>query len=304
MKTYSVVLIAILHLPILAFTGLSHAEDANVDFAVDTGFEHDSNVNVQELDTVAEASDVARLLNARLNGRWQATDKLTLKAGFSHAGKDYRQFKDFSQTVNTLSGDIAYDFYGTDVGTSIYQAKADLASDPFLELNQRSLYAGKLFNQRIYVRAAYNWREKSFVDAIGRNADSTGADADVFFFFNNANSFLSVGLSQEQENARSSLFDNDAFGFRGRLSNKFVLWGKNSQIQLGMRALNRDYTTIDPGLDARRQDTRKVVDARWELSLNSVLSTIATIERGNYQSTLDSADYDETVAAIQLKASF
>ncbi|MEX1034263.1 MAG: hypothetical protein WDZ30_12940 [Cellvibrionaceae bacterium] len=280
------------------------ADTFGADFKAKGGLEYDSNLNVTELDRVTEASDTARVLDARLSGDFEPTDKLSFKASYGYSEKDYRDHDGFDQIIQTLSGDASYDFSLLTLGTSYHLADAELGSDPFLELTQRSLYAGKLVDGNIYLRAAANRKQKTFDNNPNRNAEADGVDADLFVFFNGANRFISFGLIREDEDARADVFDHKAYGFRGRFSNRFVLLGKDSRVQLAWRHMRRDYANVDPQIGDRRQDIRRTAEASWQLDLTSFLSAIGKLEYGNHESNLASADYDEALASIMLQATF
>jgi len=285
-------------------TTAAAADKADINFEASAGLEYDDNLTVQELDRVANAADTATLLNAGVKGRLNPTDKLTLKGGYRQARKSYREFNEFDQTVGTLSLEASYDFSLLTLGSSYHRASADLANEPFLELEQRSLYAGKLLNDRFYLRAAFNQRDKTFSDNPARDAAADGMDTDFFVFFNGAASFISLGLTVEDEDANSNLFDYRGLGFRGRYSNQFSLWGKDNTFQLAWRRTERDYSAFNPAIDGRRNDVRSTLETRWEIELSAAIAAVGKVEYGNYDSDLASADYSETLASLMLEASF
>lgn len=304
MKTYLSCSTVMIALQCLCFSSAGLADKTEFDAEFKAGLEQDSNVNIRELDRSAGASDTARLLNARFGAAYKPNDQLSFKASYSYASKAYREYDDFDQTVHTLSADANYDFNFVTIGGMVHKAEADLASDPFLSLNQRSLYAGRLFDDRVYLRTAFNWKEKTFDNSPGRDANADGMDVDLFVFFNSASSFVSLGLIVEDENARSAVFDNEALGFRARLSNKFVLFGKDNQMQLGFRSMRRDYSEFDLLIGDRRHDLRRSSEASWEIAFTPFLSAIGKLEYGNHDSNLASADYSETQSSITLVAKF
>lgn len=304
MKTYLSCSTVVIALQCICLSAASLADTTEFDAEFKAGLEQDSNVNVRELDRSAGAADTARLLNAKLGGVYKPSDQLSFKASYSYASKAYREYDEFNQTVHTLSADANYDFGFATIGGMVHRADADLASDPFLNLSQRSLYAGKLFDNRVYLRMAVNRKEKTFDNNPGRDANASGMDADLFVFFNGASSFVSLGLIVEDEDARSAVFNNEALGFRARLSNKFVFLGKDNQLQLGFRSMRRDYSEFNLLIGDRRYDLRRSSEATWEMAFTPFLSAIGKLEYGNHSSNLASADYTETQSSITLVATF
>lgn len=285
-------------------TTAAAGDKGDINFEASAGVEYDNNLTVQELDRVANVADTAALLNARVQARLNPTDKLTLKGGYRQTRKSYREFDEFDQTVGTQSLEASYDFSLLTLGSTYHRANADLDGEPFLELEQRSLYAGKLLNDRFYLRTAYNWRDKTFSGNPGRDAAAEGMDTDFFVFFNGAASFLSLGLTFEDEDANSNLFDYEGFGFRGRYSNRFSLWGRDNTFQLAWRRTERDYSAFNPAVGGRRNDVRSTLETSWEIQLSPAISAVGKVEYGNHDSNLESADYSETLASLMLKASF
>ena len=55
------------------------------------GLEHQSNVNISELEQASGQADVARLFEADARIQWQSTPALRVEAGYSLQDKNYRQ---------------------------------------------------------------------------------------------------------------------------------------------------------------------------------------------------------------------
>jgi hypothetical protein len=287
----------------LLLTANAYGEKAKTKFdaELEAGAEYDSTLSVEELDRSTNQSDTAALLNGKLNGQWGATDRLTLKAGYSYQGKNYEDNSDFDFAIHQWHGDAAYDFSHFTLGASHYLAMADLDGNDLLDLNQSSIYASKLFDNHIFVRLAGNFKDKDFDSRPERDADSTGLEGDVYFFFNNARSFVSVGISSDEEDARSAELDYDSLGLKSKIQNKFTLLGKASKASLSYRYTDRDYDNITPQLGGPRSDRRQVAKLEWEMEMMPHLDIISALEYGDYDSNLNSVDYTETLASLSLR---
>lgn len=276
---------------------------------LEAGAEYDSNLGVVELDQYSTQSDWAALLNARLNGRWKASEKLDVKAGYYYLTKTYHDNENFDLALQQLFADASYHFDLLTLGASYHHADAELADRDFLQLQQTSIYASRLFNKRIFLRAAANYQDKDFPGNDGRNAQNTGIAGDVFVFFQQGNTFLAAGFTSEEEEAAQDQFNYDALSLRASINHKFQAWGKPSKWQLGVRYHDRDYSTAmmptdDNQPDVFRSDNHRVTSIEWEINLTPKVTATSKIERGNYESNLAAANYSETLASVTFGVTF
>ena len=286
------------------FCSAINAIAASTDFEVSAGAEQDSNLNVVELDKNSNESDLAKVLNAKLDANWKPAEKLSVSGGYAYSTKLYQKNDSFNLAIHQLSADANYDFNLLTAGASYHYADALLDGKNFLDLRQTSFYVSKLINDKIYLRAATNIQNKKFSSLGERDARNTGFSGDVFVFYNAGRTFVSVGVANEDENANAKQFDYKGINFRSKLSHKFSVGDKENKVQVGWRYTKRDYSGITPEIKAERYDTGHVADAEWEINFTSKLSLVTKVERGNYNSNLAAADYSETRTSILLKARF
>lgn len=277
------------------------AETKITDAELDLGVEYDSTLSVEELDVSRNNADTALLMRGKLNGQWGVADNFTVKGGYSYLGRDYRDFSEFDLDIHQLFVDAAYDFSVVTLGASHYYATAALDGSDLLDLNLTSLYASRLFDDRIFVRLAGNFRDKQFDGRPDRDADSKGLDADIYFFFNRAKTFVSVGLSGEDEDARSAEFDYSGITFKTKAQHRFKLMGRDSKLALSWQYTDRDYDNVTPLIADKRNDERSITRFEWEQGLIPHLDVVTMLEYGDYSSNLDAVNYSETVASVALR---
>lgn len=283
---------------------VSAEPEADATIEIEAGAQYDSTLAVTELDQVSSRGDWASVFNARLGGRLKPTERVTLKGSYRYGSRDYRQFQQFDQDLHTLALDGSVKLAGTKLGLSHHRARALLASDRFLDLTKTSLYAGRLFDNGLYLRSALADQQKTFANNPGRDSDGLGAELDFYYFPDGAGRYWYLGLGGETEDAQAPRFDNRALSVKARYSHEFVMLDREQTIQLGWRFQDRDYDNTDPQLQTERQDRRHTVNASWTLELNEYLALESEVEYGDYQSNLEVADYDETSASVLLRAAF
>lgn len=280
------------------------SDEFTVSGSLEAGAEYNSNVSVSELESATGESDTAGTLDAAVDANWQVTDRLSVDTGYSFSGERYQDFDAFDLDLHLLYGDVSYELDAFSLGSNYYYADANLGGDDFLTLKRYSFYAGKLFADQWFLRGALNFADKSFDDFAQRDADSEGLSLDAFWFFNAGRSNLVLGYAFDEEQARDTAFSYDADTLRLRYTHRFDLLGNDTELRLGTRWQDRSYQTVTPGLGARRDDRQHITDARLEMSLTEQLAAAVQLERGDYRSNLDSADYTENRASVSLTLSF
>ncbi|WP_194755517.1 surface lipoprotein assembly modifier [Aliidiomarina indica] len=288
--------------------GVSSAQDASDSFSfsarVDVSGEHNSNVSVSELETAIGESDTATLIELALDAQWQPAESWNIDGGYSYSDRRYHEFSEFDLAMHLIYADVSYDFDVYTVGANYYFADANLGGDSFLDLHQRSVYLARMLGDQFYARFALNQSEKTFADFSERDADTLGGAIDLFYFFNEGRSFLLFGANHDDEDARNNEFSYQANTLRVRYSTRFAFASGDGRFQLGYRWHDRDYEGISAAIGQARSDRHQVIDARVEVPVWRQLSLIGQVERGDYSSNLDSADYDETRASIGVRLRF
>jgi surface lipoprotein assembly modifier-like protein len=288
------------------------------------GFQHDSNVTVDELNTSSEKSDGAWIFDTGLDAILKPADPLNLTLSYSLSGRRYQDLDQFDQNIHLLSADLSYDFDPVTVGTSYHYSKATLGpngSDSFLDFRRASVYLGSLIGEDVYLRASLQDKRKDFEESNARDSDIRGVSLDSFFFFNQTQSHVLLGLDGSREDAKAEAFDNDLLRVRTALVHKFSLDGQDNRLRFGWRYEKRQYDEVDVsgsspqfsnpltgGLTERttseRADNAHILEASWRIGLSEVFSLEPSVSRGYYSSNEESADYQKTVVGVTLRAGF
>jgi len=301
------------------------AEDkARLNGYVEGGFEHDSNVTVDELNTASDRSDGAWVFDAGLDGILKPADPVTITLGYSFSGRRYQSLEQFDQNIHLLSADISYDFDPVTIGTSYYYSKATLGpngSDPLLDFRRASVYLGSMVGEDLYLRASLQDKRKDFEESNARDSDIRGVSLASYFFFNQASSHVLLGLDGSREDAKSEAFDNDLLRVRTALVHKFSLGGEDNRLRFGWRYEKRQYDEVDVSgsfpqfsnpltgvlterTTSERADNAHILEASWRIGLSEVFSLEPSVSWGHYSSNEASADYQKAVAGVTLRAGF
>ncbi|MEX2475851.1 surface lipoprotein assembly modifier [Marinobacter sp.] len=297
-------------------------DNAQLNGYLEGGYEHDSNVTVDELSSSSDQSDEAWIFDTGLEGVLTPGEALNLTLGYSLSGSRYQSQDQFDQDIHLLSADLSYDFDPITLGSSYHYSHATLGSDSFLDYRRASVYLGSLVGEHVYLLASLQDKRKDFEDSEARDANIQGISLDAFWFFNRAGSHLLLGFDGDQEDAEADAFDNDLWRVRVALVHKFTLAGEENRLRLGWRYEDREYEevtavsgsepTFTNPLTGResetftnqRADRAWVLEARWRVGLSEFFSVEPSLSHGNYRSNVDTADYDKTVVGATLRADF
>ncbi|WP_322001719.1 hypothetical protein [Marinobacter alexandrii] len=295
------------------------SQAASVGGHLASGYEYDSNLNVDELEQSSGESGQAWVLGAGVNAEGQPVENLTLTGSYDVTDRDYRDSEAFDRTLHLASLDLSYDFGTVTLGASHHYSYATLASDPFLDYQRSSVYLGKLVGEDVYLRASVLSKRKDFEDDPARDARTRGLSLDSFFFFNRTRTVFILGAEGDDENADADAYDFRMLAVKTRLKHRFPVAGHDHEVQIGWRYEARDYDEpvssvenpmtspllgpSDPTSEPR-DDRIATVDASYGIGLTEWLTTEARLEYTDYRSSLDSAQYDETVASLNLRAEF
>ncbi|MDY6982577.1 MAG: surface lipoprotein assembly modifier [Pseudomonadota bacterium] len=279
-------------------------ETLDVSGSVAAGIEYNDNLSVTELETAAGTGDTAATLEANADVNWQAGENTSVAGGYSFSGSRYQDVDAFDLDLHLLYADVSHDFALLTLGANYYFADARLGGDSFLELNQYSLYAGKLFADAWYLRGALNFTDKQFDVFDVRDADNEGFSTDLYRFFNAGRSNVMLGYAYEDEDTRGPAFDYSADTLRLRLNHRFTLMERSARVLLGYRWQDRDYANATPAIGVPRDDSQRVVEAQFEVDVIENLALTAGWEYGDYDSRLPSADFTANRVAMAMRLSF
>lgn len=288
--------------------------DLNV--SVEAGWSQNSALTVAELDEVSTEQDNGLMLKANLNGKWQATDKVSLQGSYSYNSQNYQDSDQYDLAMQLASLDLTYSLAWFDLGIRHDAAFASLDGDSFLDFNQTSLYLAKLINGNTFVSANTRIKTKTFALAQQRNADNIGTGLDVFYFLSSGNTMLTAGVNLEEETAADTQFNFAGFNFNTKLTHDFLVFGKDSKFSLAWRFQKRDYDAVQTNqqdytkpltMDEQqltRQDNQHIYQVQWQINLLPRLALKTAVEVGDYNSNIEQQTYEQTVTSISLQAKF
>lgn len=297
---YFLILNMLLALPALGETTEKTKQAWMFESELELGALYSDNLMVIELEQVSEVADTAAILNGRFNITWQPSDDWTTDFGYSLVARKYQQASEYDLTMHTVYADTSKLFSTVQLGMTFYSTTAMLANERFLQLNQAGIYASKLLNSKVFLRAALNTAEKIFDAVPERDSTTYSIVTDMYYLFQRADNFVAMGLYYDSEAARSEQYDYAAVAMRLHMSRGFDIAGNRHRFTMGARMQWRDYShqSEDVTLFHNQQ---LIIDSALNLALNSSLTVILGVETARYTSAHISADYQETSGFLKLR---
>ena len=270
------------------------------------GYRHDSNVSVSELDTNSDVADEALQTEAQLTLTVKPTSKWQSVLSVSQANTNYQTLSEFDLGLTTLSANTSYAFDFAKLGAHYYHANAKLDGNDFLTYQQYGLSAGKLFGQNTYLRLSTDLIDKQFdntpEDAPIRDSDAVSLRSDLFYFFEGQD-FVQLAFKYQNEDAQNNIFDYTGTGVDIAYTYPVTAFGKPLTLTLAYQLDMRDYANEQDG-GIGREDDRHNVELSADYAIHNNVDIKLSTQYGDFSSSVDGANYQETIAELGINVHF
>ena len=288
----------------------SHADVKQQTFSLSgsayVGYRFDSNVSVSELDTNSDVADGALQSEARLKVSVKPTEKWGNVLSASQANTNYQTLSEFALDLTTLSASTSYTFDFAKLGAHYYHASAKLDGSDFLTYQQYGLSAGKLLGQRTYLRVSSDLIDKQFEntpeDAPIRDSEAVAVRSDLFYFFEGED-FFQIALKLQNEDALNNVFDYTGKGVDLAYTYPLAVFSKPLKLKVSYQLEVRDYATEQDG-GIGREDDKHVVEMSADYAIHNNVDIRLSTQYGDFASSVEGADYQETIAELGINVHF
>lgn len=264
----------------------------------------DSNVGIPELDKSTGEGDIGFLAGAKLGVDYKPVDKLTIKTGYEFSGTFYDEYNDFNLKTHNANISAEYDFGAFKSGGSYTYVVAELGDEKYLDYKLASLFGSTFIGKKVFLRGAYERVNKEYDTQINRDADGNAVRIDVYYFLDGSKRYVSAGVKLSDEDAVSDAFDFESVDAKLRFTQRMKLLERDVKLRAGTSWEKKDYSGITPAINAQRDDEIVSITGDLEMALKGPFAIDFGYEYKDRSSNLASANYDEHVAKLRLKASF
>lgn len=278
----------------LANSGLS----ANLE----VGARYDSNVAVLDVDRSSGEGDFAAVLAAGIGYEQPLGERASVKVGYNFGQSLHADFDDFDLQTHRGSIDARFDAGGTTLGSSYQYVHARLGGDKFMVLQQVSPYLARMFGDRFYLRAAYEYTDKSFSGRPTRDADAHAISGMLFWFLDGVDRYWLFRYRYRDEDAVDPALDYRSHEGSVQYAQRFDLVGQRVTARMRVGYEARDYRAITETIGAKRDDTRLRLLSSLSTPLGDRSTVALTYRFGALDSNLPAVDFNEHVVELSYSA--
>lgn len=278
--------------------------ESSFSFEASAGVEYDSNVSVIELDVSTAADDFAGVIDAGFGFETELGQGTEIDLSYDFSQSLHDEFTQFDIQSHRGSVGIDHDFGKVSAGATYIFANATLGGDGFLTLQQISPFVSGFLGKTVFVRAAYEYRDKNFKNRTDRDAEVHAGGADIFFFIDGVRTYILGGYKYEDENTVANQFDFTGHNFKLRFVKRLPFRGRDAKFELGWRYEKRNYKSVTPAIGEVRDDDRNKLKAELEIPITDHVYVLVEYEYSDFSSNLPSADYTQNFAGLRVGVEF
>ncbi len=270
------------------------------EFEASSGLEYDSNISVIQLDTNTANDDFAGLIDASLSLTAPLGEGTELRAGYDFSQSLHFDFTNFDIQSHRASAGVGHDFGPVTFDLDYNFAHASLGRKGFLDLNRITPSLSGFLGRSVFVRLAYDYTDKNFLNRTARDATTNAVGLSVYYFLDGTRSYFTTAYRYKDENATAAEFDYRGHELRLRYTRKFPFGAEEGRVRIGGRYEKRNYRSVTPSIGAVRDDDRLRIETSLELPLTRHLFTEFEYEFDDFSSNLPSADFKQHLLSARL----
>lgn len=294
---HSNIIVLIVLISAAAASAFAQDEDDSTQFIAEVGIggEYDSNVAVDEVDLSSSQSDYGLTLDAKLGAHSNLNENTELDLSYDYSQTSYNEFTLVNRKTHILGSSLDFDMGDLDSGVSFFYIHSRLDNKKFLEFYRVSPSVSGFLAKKWFARGAYVYSDKNIESSDERDAVSNSAEFDLYYFRRGLRSYFNFGFQYKYENARASEFDYTSGNLKLRYIHRFNLLSRVATLQLALRFEDRNYSSVTPDIEKRRDDHRE----RWRIDLKIPVTEQAAVQLyagySDYDSNLPRADYSQNI---------
>jgi len=282
-------------LPAIAAAGFPAAAIANDDkpfsLVLSAGAEHDSNVAVEQTDTVSLRGDALAVLEADAKYRLEPAQNLSLTAGYDFEQTLHAEFSAFDMQTHTLSLGLEQRLGATSLAADYSFMHILLGGSGFLDMHQISPSVSGFAAKAIYLRGSFTYTDKNFKTANAFDARNYQVGADAYYFMMHNKAYVSLTGRYEVEDTTGTELAYKGF----QLGANLQVPVSSAKVKLGYAYRQRLYDNVTVSIADRRHETRSVIKLSADVPLLGELSFKPEFRYIDRQSNYQPANYREYV---------
>lgn len=285
-----------------ALTGAVFCFPVRAEVSVDlsAGLEYDSNVAVDPVDLTSGLGDVAQTLKLALGYEQNLGSSWEVNGSYRLSDSQWQTYSEYDTRLHIGSLGLKHRSGRRTADLTASYAQAELAGQPFLQLQRLTPAVGWLINREWYWRNQLNLNQKRFSNYPDRDSDGVAVRSQLFRFFDRTRYYLSCNGMLRQESANNDIYSYQAGGLNLALKRDWHLWGQAMTTTLSAGAEQREYVGVRSDIGQARSDWRYQtrLENQWQLTGHWQLAL--SLGYDDLRSNLDAANYHQYQGELTL----
>jgi len=272
--------------------------------SLNAGFEYDSNVTISETDNTSSIDDFAGVFDASLGYKLLKTDLSEVEVAYDFYQSLYDDLPDFDIQAHVFSLSGSHEINDFDFGLNYSYNYTFLGADRFYDSHSVIPTLGFMPTSAWYVSLAYNFQNKNFFNDQERDSNLHAFSYDNYVFFNDNNSFVTMGYRIEHEDTAGSQFQYLGHYYTAGLNTKFAAHFLKPEAEIYYKYYLKDYDGVTDSILEEREDERQSVYLGLTLHFNEITHAKIAYEYVDAISNLSPSDFEEHIVMFTLGADF
>jgi hypothetical protein len=279
-------------------------EDSPLSVSVSAGYEYDSNLTVDAIDSSSDAGDSSLVFDGSVNFDVFDTEEGGFSAGYNYFQTVHNEFDEFDMAIHGFNLDGRYTIDRIDLGTTYMFNTIKLGGEAFMNMHTMRPNIGYLMdNNKVYLIGSYEYQKQDF-DAFslrGRDAKrhSIGAKS-IFLLGDGRTATASYDWTDHNTSDLGYSYTGHKIDFGLKLP--IDMFDRETIFRTGYKFQTKDYQIASRRYTdgETRVDKRHTISASWQVPIVSGFYAKAEIEYIASNSNYSVVDYNETISTFSV----
>lgn len=284
----------------------ANAQDENnpLSLSVSAGYEYDSNLTVDAIDSNSDVGDSAFTFDVSANYDVIDEDDVGFSAGYNFFQTAHKEFDEFDMAIHGFNLDGRYTIDRIDLGATYMFNTIKLGGDAFLKMHTVRPNIGYLLdNNKVYLIGSYEYQKHEFeaFSLQGRDAKrhSIGAKS-IFLLGDGRTATASYNWTDHNTSDPGYTYTGHTLDFG--LKFPMDMFDRETTFRTGYRLQTKNYHIESRRYTGgvTRSDKRHTISASWEVPIVNGFFAKAEVEYIASNSNYVAVDYNETISTFSI----
>ena len=303
MSTARNILLAVTTISSFSLPAFAAEEGEPLSLSVNAGFESDSNITVDAIDTTSNVGDEAFVFDGSADYKFVDDKQYGFSAGYNFYMNRHQDLDAFDMTLHGINLDGRYTVSDVDLGLAYSFNAVRLGGNSFLDMNTIRPNIGYLTaGNKVYLLGSYEYQKQKFKQTalIGRNATRNSGSIKAIYLMGKGRT-ITGGYTYLDHKT-----DQLAYAYTGHvieISTKLPVdfMQRETTVRAGYKLQSRDYDDASLLYDTVvRSDTRHTLSASWQVPIKNGFSAKGEFEHIKSNSTYAPVDYSENIWTLTI----